>query len=166
MSEKNKGGRPNKYLTDVKPRFAEITEWLNAGATDKEIADNLGINKATICDYKKKYSEFNELLINGRKKAVQAIKAALYKRATGLYYSEKKVVRKQILLKDDNEEDIPATLVQTEEYTKYALPDPASAMILLKHWAKDEGWTNDPASLDLKKQEFEWKKENKESEEW
>lgn len=159
-------GRPNKYDTNVKPRFAEIEEWLKAGATDKEIAENLGINKATICDYKKRYSEFNELIKNGRRNAVLTIKAALYKRATGMTYSEKKIIKKQIVLKDENEEDIPATLVQTEEYEKYALPDPASAMILLKHWARDEGWTNDPASLKLKQEEFEWRKETKESEDW
>lgn len=159
-------GRPSKYESHVKARFPEIKEWLQAGATDKEIAENLGVNSKVFCRYKQEYSELNNLCKNGRRKAIQAIKAALFKRATGFSYSEKKVVRKQILLKGEDEEDIPATLVQTEEYTKYALPDPASSMILLKHWAKDEGWTNDPASLDLKKQEFEWRKETKESEEW
>ncbi len=158
--------RPNKYDSDVKPRFDEITEWLQIGATDREIADNLGINKATMCDYKKKYAEFNELIKNGRKKPVQAIKAALFKRATGFTYSEKKIVRKQILLKGEDETEIPATLVQVEEYEKCALPDPASAMILLKHWDKEHGWTNDPQQLELKKQELDLKKKHIESEVW
>jgi hypothetical protein len=161
-----KGGRPNKYDTDVKPRFEEIAEWLKIGATDKEIAENLGINKATICEYKKRYPEFNELIKNGRKAPVQAIKAALFKRATGFVYSEKKVIRKQIVIDGEDDESIPAELVQTETYTKCALPDPASAMILLKHWDKESEWTQDPAMLKLKKKEFELKKEHMESGEW
>ncbi len=149
-----KGGRPNKYDTDVKPRFAEIQEWLQIGATDREIADNLGINKATMCEYKKKYSEFNELIKSGRKQPVQAIKAALFKKATGFNYTEKKTVIEH------------GHVVREEIYTKAALPDPASAMILLKHWDKEHEWTNDPASLELKKQELELKKKHIESEVW
>lgn len=161
-----KSGRPSKYETDVKPRFNEITEWLQIGATDKEIAENLGINKATLCDYKKRYSEFNELIKNGRKQPVQAIKAALFKRATGFSYTEKKVIRKKIVLKGEDEQSIPADLFVEEEHTKYAVPDPASAMILLKHWDKDNKWTNDPQQLELKKQELELKKKHLESEVW
>lgn len=150
---KNKGGRPNKYLSDVLPRFEEITEWLAVGATDREIADNLGINKATMCKYKTLYSEFNELIINGRRKPVQAIKAALFRRATGFKYVEKTVV--------NSEKGISETT-----YEKYALPDPTSALILLKHWDKETEWTQDPAQLRLKKEELQYKKEHAESEEW
>lgn len=152
--EKNKGGRPNKYESDVLPRFAEIEEWLKLGATDKEIADNLGIHKSMMCEYKKKYKEFSELIKNGRKKPVQAIKAALFKRATGFKYSEKK------LIEDDEGR------WRTETYEKYALPDPTSAMMLLRHWDTDIEWTNDPATLKLKKQELELKKEHLEKEQW
>lgn len=149
-----KGGRPSKYLNDVQPRFEEIKEWLKTGATDKEIAENLGINKGTMCEYKKQYPEFNELIKNGRKVPVQAIKAALFKRATGFSYKERKVV------------DSEKNGLTVETYEKYALPDPASAMILLKHWDKESEWTQDPAMLKLKKKEFELKKEHMESGEW
>ena len=153
-----KSGRPSKYESNVKPRFAEILEWLKMGATDKEIAKNLDVNPKVFCKYKNEYSEFNELIKNGRKKAVQDIKAALFKRATGFNYSEQKIV----------ESDKNGTTVET--YYKYALPDPASAMILLKHWDKDEEgnpqWTQDPAQLQLKKEELELRKKHLESEDW
>lgn len=161
-----KGGRPSKYDNDVKPRFKEIKKWLEIGATDKEIAENLGINKATICEYKKKYPEFNELIKEGRKAPVQAIKAALFKRATGFTYSEKKTVFKQIMVDGADDEEIPATLVQTEIYEKYSQPDPASCLILLKHWDKENEWSQDPATLKLKKKELELKKKHLESVEW
>ena len=159
-------GRPNKYYTNVKPRFEEIKEWLKAGATDKEIAANLGVNPKVFCKYKNDFNELNELIKNGRLNAVQEIKAALFKRATGFNYKEKKVIKKKIVLKGEDAAEIPATLVQTEEYTKYALPDPASGMILLKHWDKDQEWTQDPALLKIKKEELELKKERLEVGEW
>lgn len=149
-----KSGRPSKYENDVKPRFEEIKEWLKKGATDKEIAENLGVNKATICEYKKRFPEFNELIKNGRKMPVQAIKAALFKRATGFMYKERTIT------------DSEKNGLTVQEYERYALPDPASAMILLKHWDKDNEWSNDPASLKIKKAELELKKKHLESEDW
>lgn len=147
-------GRPSKYESNVKPRFAEIKEWLKNGATDKEIAANLGVNAKVFCKYKSEYNELNELVKNGRQSAVQDIKAALFKRATGFMYQEKKTV-----VSEKNGLTI-------ETYDKYAPPDPASAMILLKHWDKDGGWTQDPQQLELKKQELELKKKHLESEDW
>jgi hypothetical protein len=149
-----KKGRPNKYIENVKPRFDEIVEWLQLGATEKEIAENLGVNQKVFCKYKKDYPELNDLIKKGRKKPVQDIKAALFKRATGFQYSESK------LIEDDEGH------WKKETFTKTALPDPASAMILLKHWDKEGGWTNDPAALELKKKEYELKKQHMESEDW
>lgn len=170
-------GRPNKYETNVKPRFNEIMDWLQIGVTDKEIAENLGINKATFCEYKKLYNELNELYKKGRRMPVQAIKSALYKRATGFTYSEKKTVIEYEEWSDEIKSAMEAVgmdtsnldkrrLVRVEIYEKNALPDPASAMILLKHWDKDQEWTQDPASLRLKKEELELKKKQIESEVW
>lgn len=170
-------GRPSKYDTEVKPRFDEIIEWLQAGATDKEIAENLGINKSTICDYKNKYPEFREIYKKGRRMPVQAIKAALYKKATGFVYSEKKTVIeyeewsdevKDILIQMgmDIDKVEKRKLVRIEVYEKTALPDPTAAMMLLRHWDPDTEWTADPAQLRLKKEELELKKKRIESEVW
>lgn len=147
-------GRPSKYETDVKPRFEEIKEWLQLGATDKEIAENLGIHKGVLCKYKTQYKELNELIKNGRKKPVEAIKAALFKRATGMYYTEEKFT-------EDDEGHW-----KKETTKKYSVPDPTAALMLLKHWDREQEWTSDPASLKLKKEELEFKKQQIESEEW
>lgn len=149
-----KSGRPSKYESHVKPRFAEIKEWLKAGATDKEIAKNLGVNPKVFCKYKNEFNDLNELCKNGRITAVQEIKAALFKRATGFTYIERKIVESERNGKTE------------ETYVKQALPDPASAMILLKHWDKDTEWTQDPASLKIRKQELELKKQHMEKEDW
>ena len=150
----SKGGRPSKYESNVKPRFSEIKKWLELGATDKEIAENLGINKATICEYKKKYPEFDKLIKSGRKAPVQAIKAALFKRAVGYDYEEKVIT--------DSEKDG----YKVQVYKRHVVPDPTAALILLKHWDKETEWCSDPATLKLKKQELDLKKKQAEQANW
>lgn len=147
-------GRPNKYEANVKPRFDEILEWLKTGATEKEIAENLGVNQRVFCKYKKQYSELNELIKKGRKQPVQALKAALYKKAVGFEYTESKVIQS-----DKNGNTV-------ETYRRYSAPDPTAALMLLKHWDKEEEWTSDPATLRLKKKELKLKEEQLESEKW
>lgn len=144
-------GRPNKYYTHVLPRFEEIKEWLQAGATDKEIAENLGVNPKVFCKYKSEFNDLNELCKNGRLKAVQEIKAAMFKRATGFQYVEKTITKSE-----------KNGLTETT-YMKYALPDPTSALILLKHWDQNTEWTSDPASLKLRKKELELKEKQADS---
>lgn len=169
--------RPNRFDTDVKPRFDEIAEWVKGGATDNEVAENLGINKSTLCDYKNKHPELTELLKNARRKPVKAIKAALFKRATGFVYTEKKKIVEYEEWSDEIKDALmdmgidvdnleKRKLVREEYYEKYALPDPASAMILLKHWDTETEWTQDPAMLKLKKEEFEFKKQHLENDNW
>lgn len=147
-------GRPNKYESNVKPRFDEIYEWLQVGATEAEIAENLGVNPKVFCKYKKDYAELNDLIKKGRRKPVQALKAALFKKATGFFYSESKKI-----ISERNG-------ITIEEYSRYSPPDPTAAMMLLKHWDNDQEWTSDPASLKLKKKELELKEKHLESEVW
>ena len=149
-----KGGRPSKYYTEVLPRFEEIEKWLELGATEKEIAQNLGVNKATIIEYKRKFPEFADLVKNGRLKPIQEIKASLYNKARGFSYQE---------IEETTDSD---GKWRKKVMTKYQPPDPASAMILLKHWDKETEWTNDPATLKLRKEELEIRKKELEKGNW
>lgn len=142
-------GRKSKYESDIKPRFDEIKSWCSIGATDKEIIECLGISKDTFYSCKKKHPEFSELIKRARKKPLLEIKAALFKRAIGFQYDEIETVT-------DNE-----GRSRTRIITKTVNPDPVSAMILLKHWDKEGGWTNDPAMLELRKREVELKEKEK-----
>ena len=152
--EATRRGRKPTYEDKVKARFDEIAKWCELGATDKEIIELLGIATSTFYDYKNRHPEFSELLKRSRRKPVMEIKAALYRRALGFSYDERTRT-------EDNDGHTKTTTV-----TKTALPDPASAMILLKHWAKDEGWTNDPQLLRLKREELELRKRSVEADLW
>ena len=147
-------GRPNKYLSNVQPRLAEISEWLEVGATEKEVADRLGVNVNVFSRYKNEYPELKEVVYNARRRPVQEIKTALLKRAKGFYYTETTTVTSE-------------KGVQVTTYNKYSVPDVNAAMILLRHWDKeDDGkarWTSDPAQLELKQEELEFRKKQAEN---
>lgn len=160
-----KKGAPSKYESHVKSRFSDIEKWLSLGATEKEIWNNLGIHKSTFYDYKAKYKEFSDLLKKGRKKPVEEIKAAMLKRAKGFQYEETKTIIESIEY-NDGKLIVPARKVRTETTVKTALPDTAAGLVLLQQWAKDEGWTRDPQSLELKKKELELKEKQAENEAW
>ena len=152
------GGRPNKYFINVKPRFEEIKGWIEEGATDKEIAKMLGINKSTLVDYKNKYSEFSELMKNTRILKITELKNALFKKAMGFQYTETETIT-----------DYDGS-VKTKKTIKTSPPSETAILILLKHWDKNADgtpkWANDPATLQLKYKEYELKKEQAEDEKW
>lgn len=161
-----KRGAKSKYETHVKSRFSEIEKWFKSGATEKEVYQNLGINRSTFYDYKSKHSEFSDLIKNARKKPVEDIKAAMLKRALGFQYEERKVITQSIKFDDEALGEIPAKVIKTEITTKTALPSETAGLILLQHWAKDEGWTRDPQNLKLKKEELKIKEKKLENETW
>lgn len=167
-----KRGRKGKYETDVKPYFAQIKEWLENGATERQIAQNLSIGYSTFNRYKGENEELRELIKKSRQSVVTMLRGALVKRAMGFNYQETKIVKEQIDLPDkmkkfllDNgfENLDQAKLVKTEIANKFALPDVAALNLALKNYDK-ENWANDPQMLELRKQELELRK--KQSEEW
>lgn len=154
----SKRGRKSKYETHVKPRFKDIVKWCKRGATDEEIIKALGIGKTAFYEYKQKYAELTELIEKNRVDAVEEIKSALFKKAIGFQYVEIKEIN------GINSHGL--TFSKTEKTTKTALPDVAAGLVLLKHWAKDEEWTNDPQSLKLRREEFEHKKKIEDENSW
>ena len=168
--KQHKRGAPNKYEQIVKPRFNEILEWLKLGATEKEIAKNLGVHKSTFIEYKKKYIDLANLIKKGRENPVVQIKAAMLKSALGFEYEEKKVITQKIVIDGVNGDKVPGKLIRTEITTKFALPDTAAGLILLQHWDKNEDgsnkWSRDPSSKEIKEKELELKKQALENESW
>lgn len=142
-------GRPSRYDSEIKPHLDEIRNAVEAGATDKEIADAFGISVSSIYEYKKKYPEFSKAFTRGREKVVFEIKAALLKKALGFKYEEEKRVGR----KDKDGENI----ILVEKYTRYSVPSETAAAMLLRNY--DETWRdNDKASAEIKRQEADLRK--------
>lgn len=151
-------GRISKYESYVKSRFDEIRQWVQEGATDKEVIKALGINTSTFYDYMNKYPEFNKLMREGRQERITTLVNTLYKKAIGFQYEE---------IEETTDEN---GNTKTKKYTKTSLPSETAILILLKHWDKNPDgtpkWSNDPATFELKKEELKFKKENFENVQW
>lgn len=152
-----KRGRKSAYETTIKPRFSDISEWLKNGATEKQIAYNLGISYSTFNKYKAEKKEFAEFLKNGRETLVLKLRGALVKKALGFEYTEKKKYRKK------DERGVISEYV--EETTKQALPDVAALNLCLKNYDPDE-WANDPQALRIKEKELELRREIADKDNW
>lgn len=171
-----KRGRKNKYDTHIVPFFPQISEWLKNGATERQIAEKLGVAYSTFNDYKVKNPELMELLEKGRRNLVAELRGTLVKRAMGFDYTEKKTVKEHVELPDhirafllDNgftQEQLDTTrLVKTEISQKHALPDVAALNLALKNYDKDN-WANDPQNLEIRKKELELKEKRLEDDAW
>lgn len=171
-----KRGRKNNYETKVVAFFPEIKQWVKDGATERQIAEKLGIGYSTFKNYKYENEDLKDLLKNGRRDLVKELRGALINRAMGFDYTEKKVVTEQCKLPPEilsflkqggfsDEEIGKATIVRTEVNTKRALPDVAALNLALKNYDSDN-WSNDPKAYELKREELKLKKEQIERNNW
>lgn len=152
-------GRNYLYETHVKPRFKEIRKWLNGGATEKQVAKNLGVSYASWNNYKRDNPELDELCKEPRTELVEDLKGALVKRALGFSYEEKK----QYITEDE----LGNKKKHTEITTKQALPDTTAIFGALKIYDQNKlDYDIQAQSIDLKRQEFELRKEMAENEKW
>lgn len=152
-----KRGRKNAYETMIKPRFSDIFDWLQNGATEKQIAENLGVSETTWCKYKAENAEFREFIKKGRESLVLKLRGALVKKAMGFEYTETKKYSKR---------DPDGQVSQyVEETTKKALPDVAAINLCLKNYDPDN-WANDPQALQLKREELELRREIADKDNW
>ena len=151
-------GRKGIYELKIKPRFSDIEKWLKGGATEKQVSQALGIAYSTFNKYKAMHEEFDTLVRTvDRSEIILDLRSALLKKAMGFTYEEKK----QYIKRDEDGNQN----TYTEITTKYSLPDVAAINLALKNYDTDN-WANDPAQLELKKQELELKKQQLEKDNW
>lgn len=144
-----KKGRPNAWTERIEPRKDEIVEWAKAGATNREIAEALGIGYATFLDHVSKHSDFSDSLKQARLSGVPAVKLALMKRALGFFEEE---VKTSIRQDEDGE-----TKQFIEKVKKYYPPDVGACQTFLRNNTEDFR-DRDKATYDFKDMELKLKK--------
>lgn len=149
-------GRNNKYETHIKPKLKEIEELLNNGASEKQVAESLGVSYASFNNYKNQYKELLDLCNKPRTKLVEDLRSALVKRAMGFTYEEKK----QYIKEDDNGNKYK----YTEIMTKYQPPDTTAIFGALNIY--DDEYVKDKKNYELKQQELELRREMAEMKDW
>lgn len=115
------GGRPTKYL----PEFVEQAKKLcKLSATDMEIADFFGVNKATLNRWKAEHPEFRASIKTAKAEADARVERSLFERAVGYEHEEVDI------------RSVGSKLVKTP-IRKYYPPDTAAAAFWLKNRAPD-----------------------------
>lgn len=69
----------------------KIEGWARDGLTDEDIADNIGIKRQTLYDWKKKYSVFSDALKQSKEVADIKVENALFKSAIGYWVDEERI---------------------------------------------------------------------------
>lgn len=149
-------GRKSKYETHVKPHFKKIEQWLNGGASEKQVAEALGVSYAAFNNYKRDNKELKELCEKPRVGVILDLRSALVKRALGYEYEEKK----QYITEDENGNKKK----HTEITTKQALPDTTAIFGALNIY--DPDYVKDKKQHELKQQELELRRQMAESKDW
>jgi len=68
----------------------KLEGWARDGLTDKQISQNMGINRDTLNEWKKKFSVISDTLKRGKEVIDRQVENALLKRALGYQYNEDK----------------------------------------------------------------------------
>lgn len=126
-----------KYKEWLEPEgLLKLEGWARDGLTDEQIAENIGIRRETLYDWKKKYSNISNALKKGKEVIDREVENALLKRALGYTYTE------------TTKELIDDTLVVTKEVTKEVAPDTTAQIFWLKN-RKPYEW-RDKKDLEMK----------------
>jgi transposase-like protein len=117
-----------KYHKWIEPdSLLKLEAWARDGLTDEQIAGNIGINRATLYDWKKKFPEIDEALKKGKEVVDIQVENALYKRAMGYKYTE--VIKEPVVDKETGK----TKMVVAKEVTKEVLPDVTAQIFWLKN---------------------------------
>lgn len=115
-----------KYEEWLEPEgLLKIEGWARDGLTDEQIAENMGICRDTLIEWKKKYSDISDTLKKGKEVIDRQVENALLKRALGYKYTEV------------TKERVEGGFVVTKEVTKEVVPDTTAQIFWLKNRKPD-----------------------------
>ena len=150
-----KRGAKSKYETLVKPYLTEINAKVRQGVTEAAIAKALGISVASLNNYRNKHPEFAEALSRDKGADVlQDLMNAGIEAAKGCYKTNTQTIY-------ETDEDGNPRIVKVIEYEQWQAPNAALNKFYVANFGREQGFSNDPLALELKrqKQEFEEKLE-------
>lgn len=113
-------GKINEWLE--KDKLILLEGWARDGLTDEQIAKNIGINRTTLYDWKKKETNIADALKKGKKVIDFEVENALLKRALGYEY----------------EEETYENGILTKKVKKQVAPDTTAQIFWLKNRKKEQ----------------------------
>ena len=113
-------GKINEWLE--KDKLILLEGWARDGLTDEQIAKNIGINRTTLYDWKKKEDNIADALKKGKEVIDFEVENALLKRALGYEY----------------EEETYENGILTKKVKKQVAPDTTAQIFWLKNRKKEQ----------------------------
>jgi hypothetical protein len=102
----------------------KLEAWARNGLTDEQLANNIGINVATLYTWKKKYSEINDALKRGKEVVDIEVENSLLKAAKGYFVDEEKTYISEV----------NGVVTKRKEITKkYIAPNTTAQIFWLKN---------------------------------
>ena len=129
-------------FSKCKSNFELVKGLFREGLSIPQVCRYLGISEQTFYMWKTTYPEFEAATVEGREAADYAVENALYKRATGFQYAERKIIKRN------------GEVVQEEIYQKQSLPDPTSCAIWLNNRQPDK-WKKEPSAESINQKAIE-----------
>lgn len=126
-------GKYQEWLT--KEGLLKLEGWARDGLTDEQIAENIGISRQTLYDWKNKYPDISDALKRGKEIVDREVENALLKRALGYQYIETKTETDEV------------GRVKTIETVKEVAPDVTAIIFWLKN-RKPNVW-RDKRDIDI-----------------
>lgn len=134
--------RPSGWKDKVKPKLDMIMGWARHGATNQQIALNLGIGQSTFDAYLREHEELVDALNAGREDAEIIVENALFKKATGYKAVERTKERRKVL-DEDGKWTGEWEMVTTKKAIKHIQPDVNAIQYWLEHRAPHR-WEKNP----------------------
>ncbi|OMD31356.1 helix-turn-helix domain-containing protein [Paenibacillus odorifer] len=128
-------GKYHEWLTPE--GLALLEGWARDGLTDEQIADNMGIKRPTLYEWKKRYPDISDTLKKGKEVIDRHVENALLKRALGYRYDE--VTREPGTVEDEETGELKQVMVETKRVTKEVQGDTTAQIFWLKN-RKPEQW--------------------------
>lgn len=129
-------GRPSGYKEEYN-RIARNLCLL--GATDKELAEALGISERTLNNWKAKHPDFMQAIKHGRTLPDGEVALSLYKRANGAEWVEQQAVKVKRVEYEDGKRVSEREEVVVVDVIRRAPPDTVAGIFWLKN-RKPDTW--------------------------
>lgn len=118
----------------------QLEAWARAGFTKTQIAKNCGVDKRTLNRWENKFEEVRLALKRGLEVADIVVENALYKKATGYYYTDETVFKLRKVKYDGStgKKHDEVERIEKVELKKYLPPDTQAQIFWLKNRKPNE----------------------------
>lgn len=142
-----KAGAKIKFDFTDKHNLLRIEEWAFDGATDKQIAENIGYHEKYFCELKARNSGLSDALTRGRAPLDRIVETSLYKKATGFTMKEQRPFKVKEEYYDEEGRRCVNEKVEVIEIDAYYPPDVNAQAIWLRN-RKVEKWNKEVTKVD------------------